>query len=225
MTLVKICGVTTPLDAAAIAHAGADFVGINFAPRSPRLISARVADIVVNAAREAATTAGSTLRVVGVYVDATAEAIGAHHAAGLIDIAQLHGDESPAFARMLVDAGVPVWKACTLPSLAAMPSAAWQAVGVGALVLDAAVTQGAVPGGTGQVIDWMQARAVIASSSLPVVLAGGLQPGNVGLAIAQAQPWCVDVASGVELAPGHKDLAKVSAFVQQARRRGTPNMP
>lgn len=224
MTLVKICGVTTAQDATAIAAAGADFIGLNFSPRSPRLVSEAQAGIVVAAAREATREVSAPLRLVGIYVDATPEAIVAHHRAGLIDIAQLHGDESPDLARALADMGVEVWKACTLPASGRDMIARWQESNVGALVLDAVVTPGALPGGTGVVIDWTQARAVIEASPLPVMLAGGLTPANVGLAIAQARPWGVDVASGVEHAAGKKDLAKVAAFVQLARRGAAPNM-
>lgn len=218
MTLAKICGVTTAADAVAIAAQGVEFIGLNFWPGSPRAVSADTAAMLTAAARQAANgVPDSSLRMVGVFVDAARDDMLRLYREGVIEILQLHGDESPAFAESLVDRGAMVWKATTLAGLEQITVSRWHDAGVAALLLDATRAPGEMPGGTGRSIDWAAARDVIAAAPIPIVLAGGLTQANVGQAIAIARPWCVDVASGVERMPGHKDLAKVAAFVQQTR--------
>ena len=206
MTAVKICGVTRVEDARAAALAGADFVGINFWPRSKRHVAIEEAAPLARAGR----VRGAM--IVGVFVDAGAAEIARAVEATGLDVIQLHGDESPGFcAEVRAMTGRRIWKA--LPVASAADVEGIERWPVAAVLLDAA-TPGR--GGSGQTIDWaVAARA--AESTMPIVLAGGLAPGNVAAAIAAVKPWAVDVASGVESAPGMKDPGKVAAFVRAVR--------
>jgi phosphoribosylanthranilate isomerase len=207
----KICGVTLADDAAVAAAAGADFIGLNFWERSKRYLDPARAPIVAGVARGA----GSPL-IVGVFVDAQPDEIAAVHAAVGLDRVQLHGDEHPDDVKRVADAvGVPVWKAIAVRD--ARDLAALDEWPVEAILLDA---PSAGRGGSGQTFDWVLATAAERAPARPLVLAGGLTPENVGAAIARVRPWAVDVASGVERAPGVKDHDKVRAFI--AAVRGAP---
>ena len=208
MTPVKICGIARVDDAAYAARAGAAYLGFNLWPGSPRVIAPHVA----RAAARAARTIEPGVKLVGVFVDApVAQVLDAVAALGL-DVVQLHGDEPPADGAALAARGVLVWKAIAiagpddLARIAAWPAAAH--------VLDA---RSPGKGGSGQVIDWSLAAQAVAAGHR-VVLAGGLTPTNVATAIAQVRPFAVDVASGVERAPGDKDPLKVTQFCDAARR-------
>lgn len=211
MTRIKICGVTLPDDAARVAAAGADFLGLNFWPRSKRYLAPEHAPRVAAAAR-AATPAG--ILVVGVFVNAPVDEIAALARDAPLDVIQLHGDESPddaiAVARVTQLA---VWKAIAAsapPDIERLE--AWP---VDAILLDAP-TLGR--GGGGKVFDWNLARlARRKNPAQKLVLAGGLDPANVRAAIEAVDPWAVDVASGVEAAPGIKDAAKLTAFIAAVR--------
>jgi phosphoribosylanthranilate isomerase len=207
MTLAKICGVTRLEDAQATATAGADFLGLNFWSGSRRQVHLADARDLAAAAR----TAGKekVIRIVGVFVDASIDEIEAIAVTVPLDVVQLHGGETAATCREVFQrTGLPVWKARTLDETAGL--AGWP---VAAILLDAA-TPGR--GGSGKTIDWA-AAAAIARGATPVVLAGGLTPDNVADAVRTVRPWAVDVASGVETAPGVKDAGKIAAFVKQAR--------
>lgn len=200
---VKICGLTTPEDAVLAAEAGADAIGLVFWPRSPRALA-------LDAARRIALAVPATVVRVGVFVDASADEIKAAVDAVGLDLVQLHGDESPA----LLDA-LPrrAWKALRVgDGFAAADVAPWsRAAG---LLLDSRVE--GLPGGSGRGFDWAQASALRERIGF-LVLAGGLDPANVGRAIATVRPDGVDVSSGVESGPGRKDAARMRDFVQAAR--------
>ncbi len=203
---VKICGVLDPANAAMVASAGADFVGLNFWPRSRRYLAPERAAEVAAAVR----AAGS--RVVGLFVNATTEEILALHAHAGLDVVQLHGDEAPEHVAEVARAlAIPVWKAVPLVddrSVAELERFAAAA----ALLVDA---PSAGRGGSGVRLEpelAAQARRRIAPT--PLILAGGLTPATVAAAIAAVQPWAVDAASGVESAPGVKDPALVRAFLE-----------
>ncbi len=206
---IKICGVKLPDDAARIAAAGADFLGLNFWPRSKRYLAPERAPLLAAAAR-----AAGSVQVVGVFVDAELDEIRAIHREVILDVIQLHGDEQPDEVAAIGKAiKIPVWKAFG----AAAPRDVEHLEGwpTDAILLDAPT---AARGGSGKPFDWELAK--LARRHYParkIVLAGGLHPGNVGDAIAQVAPWAVDVASGVEAAPGIKDPAKVTAFIAAAR--------
>jgi len=205
MTLVKICGVTLPDDAARVAASGADFVGLNFWPRSKRYLAPARAPLIAAVAR-----ASGPAKLVGVFVDPHLDEVLAIHATIQLDAIQLHGDESPDFcAQVAAAAKAPVWKA--IPVSAPRDVEPLQVWPVDALLLDAP-TPGR--GGAGARFDHQLAR--LARERHPArrfVLAGGLTPETVAAAIALVAPWAVDVASGIEAAPGIKDPAKLAAFL------------
>ncbi len=213
--LVKICGVTTLDDAAMIARAGADLIGLNFWSRSKRVIS-------LDRARDVATKARATrpeIGVVGLFVDASPDEIAAVVAAVGLDIIQLHGDETEADCiAVIARVGLPVWKAVPVSGPGDVADLGrWP---VSAVLLDA---PSAGRGGSGKTIDW----GIAAGAALGgrVVLAGGLDPDNVAVAVRTVRPWAVDVASGVELEPGLKDHARVAAFVAAAHGALTGSPP
>lgn len=213
MTKIKICGVTRSDDAAMVATSGADFIGLNFWPSSKRYLPPERAPVVAAAAREASPSSGA-VQLVGVFVNASRDEIAAISRDVALDVIQLHGDESPDDAAAIAEAtGRSVWKAIAVAGPADLDRlAVWS---VDALLLDAPA---AGRGGAGKVFDWNLARD--ARQKYPVhrlVLAGGLGPHNVAAAVAAVDPWAVDVASGVESAPGIKDVAKVAAFLAAVR--------
>lgn len=200
---VKVCGLTTPEDAVRASEAGADAIGLVFWPASPRAIG-------LEAARRIAGAVPSRVVRVGVFVDAPADEIGRTVDAVGLDLVQLHGAESPA----LIDA-LPrrAWKALQVgPGFVAADVTPWR--GAAGVLLDARIA--GVPGGSGRSFDWSLAAAVRERVGF-LVLAGGLDPGNVSRAIDVVRPDGVDVSSGVESAPGRKDAARVRDFVQAAR--------
>jgi len=201
--IVKICGITRPEDAVAAIRAGADWLGLNFWPRSKRLVTLAQASDVVHAAREAHPRVG----IVGVFVDQSLGEVTGVLSALELDRAQLHGDEPPDYVRRLGDRAI---KAIALRESAQLDELAEYDC---PLVLIDTPSPGR--GGSGIVGDWTAARA--AASQRRVLLAGGLTPDNVADAIAAVRPYGVDVASGVESAPGVKDPELVSAFVSAAR--------
>ena len=210
MTRIKVCGVTLPDDAARVAAAGVDFLGLNFWPRSKRHVAPERAPILAAAARGA-----GPIRIVGVFVDASLDDIRAVMARVELDAIQLHGDEPPDTCRRIAQATYrPVWKAIPVASARDIEHLdVWPA---DAILLDAP-TPGR--GGAGARFDHALAReARERHPALNLVLAGGLTPESVADAIALVDPWAVDVASGIEAAPGIKDPARLAAFVAAVRR-------
>jgi phosphoribosylanthranilate isomerase len=200
-TRVKICGITTPGDAAAAAAAGADAIGIVFASSPRRAPAAAAAEIVA---------ASGHCRRVGVFVDAAREHLLQLAAAWRLHAAQLCGDEPVAYAR---DLGLNVIRAIQLAGPADLERAA--AYPARAFLLDAP-GRGGLRGGTGRIFDWNLA------DRLPwprdrVLIAGGLTPANVAAAILRLRPAAVDVSSGVERAPGIKDHARIRDFIAAVR--------
>ncbi len=210
---VKICGVRTPEAALAAAEAGADMIGLMFAP-SRRQVEVAAARTIVEALR--ASPRGRDVAVVGVFVDEQPALIAEIAAAVGLDWAQLSGHE----AVDTVDAlDVPAIKALRFDG---DPSeAGWLADG-GNCATDPVLVDAHVPGsfgGAGVVGDW--AAAARLAVQRPVLLAGGLTPLNVAEAIRVVQPWGVDVSSGVET-DGAKDLDKIRAFVRAAKAGARP---
>lgn len=204
MTRVKICGVTSIEQANACVSLGADAIGVNLVPTSVRYVDKTVARAIAAAVKD------RTL-VVAVVAGMSVDAMRTLKAETGVGCLQLHGDESADdVAALLPHAykAVRVEGSADVRTAEAMP---------GDYVLVDAKVAGA-SGGTGQVFDWSLVVPLAAQRRL--VLAGGLNAGNVGRAIAQVKPWCVDVASGVEATPGTKDLAKVEAFIEAVRRAG-----
>ncbi len=201
MTRVKICGVTHVADALRCADAGADAIGLNFWPESKRrcdpIEAARIVDAV-----------GERARIVAVFVDADLHTIEQVRSSTGISWVQLHGREEPA----LLAALLPNAYKAVHPIDDASATAALRYLG-DELLVDASVP--GMPGGTGVRCDWSVAERLARERN--VWLAGGLVPDNVAEAIARVRPYGVDVASGVERAPGVKDPLLVERFVRAAR--------
>ena len=213
MTKIKICGVTQADDAARVAGAGVDYIGLNFWPTSKRYLAPERAPEIAAAAR-----AAGPARMVGVFVNASPGHIAAIARDVALDVIQLHGDEPSEEAVAVARAtGCAVWKAIAVGE--ARDLERFDAWPVEAVLLDAPAVG---RGGAGKVFDWnlaREARRLYPARSF--VLAGGLGPHNVAAAIEAVAPWAVDVASGVEASPGIKDAAKLAAFVA-AVRGGAP---
>jgi len=196
-TRIKICGITNSEDARQAAAAGADAIGLVFYPSSPRFIDAETAQRIVASLPPFVTT-------VGLFVDATTEQVADVLSRVPLDLLQFHGQESepdcrrhgrPYLKALRVRPGMDVAQQC-----AAYPSAC-------GILLDA--YRKGVPGGTGAVFDWDLVPHDLAK---PIILAGGLHPGNVADAIRAVRPHAVDVSSGVEISPGRKSRERLEAF-------------
>lgn len=206
-TGVKICGITAGDQAEAVVAAGADAIGINFWPRSKRFVALEEATPWLRDLE-------NTVPRVAVTVNATDDELRRLHESGAIDFLQLHGDETPERVRSLAGEGLPVFKALGVRDRVSLDAAA--VYDSPTLLLDAYAPVDY--GGTGETMDWaLGAEAVEKFPDREIVLAGGLTPGNVAAAIRQVHPAGVDVASGVESAPGVKDLDLVRCFVEKAR--------
>lgn len=209
---IKICGITQLADAMHAVGAGADAIGLNFVPGSPRCLS-------VDAAVHCLSDLPPSIRKVGVFANAQSDVILKLFEQLDLDYVQLHGDETPAFASSL-----------ELPYLRAIPCHSqtgeasllaqiqhWRTASrpPSGLLLDGVVS--GQFGGTGKTIDWALAKGTVEKIlDIPVILAGGLEPGNVAEAIELVRPAGVDVASGVEVTSGIKSPKLVIAFVGQA---------
>jgi phosphoribosylanthranilate isomerase len=197
---VKICGVTRLEDALLAARLGADALGFNFWPRSKRYVPPAAAGEIVRQLPPGVTP-------FGVFVNpARDEALAAVDASG-VAVAQLHGDEDPLLCASLP---VPVVKGLRIATSRDLAQLA--AYEVAAFLLDA---PSAGYGGSGQPCDWGLASEV--ARELPVLLAGGLSAENVADAVRTVHPLGVDVASGVESAPGVKDAALLERFIRSAK--------
>ena len=214
MVHVKICGVRSAADASACVQLGASAIGINFVPASPRCVDLDAARTIARAvhALDSHAPGGAKVLVVGVVADLTLDAMRALLRDVELDCLQLHGDESnETLSEVLPHA----YKAVRIANLIDVERA--RATPGEYLLVDAKV-DGAL-GGTGTAFDWSLVAELARERRL--TLAGGLHPGNVERAVRELRPYCVDVASGVESAPGVKSLAKVQAFIESARR-GSP---
>jgi len=198
---VKVCGITTIEDARACVELGVAALGLNFWSGTPRRVELEVARVIGEQLHD-------HVELVAVFVDADRAEIDRVREVTGIAAVQLHGSESPDFVAAL---GPDAYKAVGVVDAHDVQSAL--AYPGEKLLLDARVP-GAMPGGTGHTFEWELAIEVARRRRL--ILAGGLHPGNVAEAIARVRPWRVDVASGVESAPGKKDLTKVAAFVRAA---------
>ena len=221
--IIKVCGITNVTDAQAAVEAGADMLGFILYPGSRRCVTpdqARQLLLELAAAR-------AHVMTVGVFVNETPIAIRQALDYCGLDAAQLHGEEPPELLGLSDDQPAPLagraYKALRPASLDeahaqahryALPIDRRAAGRLPALLLDAYDPQ--LRGGTGQTGDWRLAAAL--AQQYPLLLAGGLTPTNVAQAIVAVRPWGVDVASGVETAPGRKDPAALSAFIAAARQ-------
>ncbi|MBE5073053.1 phosphoribosylanthranilate isomerase [Erythrobacteraceae bacterium E2-1 Yellow Sea] len=205
---IKICGLSTPETLKAAMDAGASHVGLNFYPPSPRYVSPE-------RAVELAALAGKRAGKVGVFVNADDEFLGASIAAGALDAIQLHGAETPQRAREVQSKfGLPVWKALAVSTAEDVAKARDYADAVDLILFDARTPKGALPGGMGLSFDWSLLNDNHGATHWG--LAGGLTPTNVGDAIRATGATLVDTSSGVEIAPGVKDVDLIRAFCKAA---------
>ena len=209
MAQAKICGLTRPDDVAVAVDAGAALVGAILFARSKRAVEPD------GLARLFAPARGRALRV-AVTVDPDDALLAALAASGALDLVQLHGHETPARAEEVrARTGLGVVKAIAVADAGDLARAAGYAAVADRLLLDAKAPPGAVPGGNGIAFDWTLVREGAPAGAWG--LAGGLDPANVAAAVGLTGAAWVDVASGVETAPGIKDHAAVRAFVERAR--------
>jgi phosphoribosylanthranilate isomerase len=194
--ILKICGITNQEDATAAIEAGATAVGFNFYSSSPRYLAPEQAAGIETAYR---------VRRVGVFVNETRERVEEIARLARLDVAQLHGDETPAD---YPDASLAVWKALRVG--ASFDLAPYQGHPVEAFLLDGPA--GDVYGGAGKSFDWR----LVHGTHPKIVLAGGLDASNVAAAVELVRPWGVDACSGIESAPGRKDHRKMTEFLQAA---------
>lgn len=205
MTQIKICGITNREDAAFVAQCGADAIGFIFHPQSPRYMTPETVKQIIRKLPDDITT-------VGVFVDLNPLQVKDIVAFCRLDMVQLHGDESPAYCE-----GFPksqVIKACALKEEADVEQLG--AYPVRAILVDA--YDPVRHGGTGERADWT--LAVKVKETHPLILAGGLSLANIEEAIKHCSPHAVDINSGVESSPGHKDHKKVKEIIELVRELG-----
>ncbi len=206
---VKICGLRTPAEVAAVAKAGAAYFGLNFFQRSPRYVS-------LTQARDLALAAPVGLAKVALVVDADTATLDAIVEAMPLDMLQLHGHETPdRVAEVRARYGLPVMKVLGVADDGDLATLMEYSVVADQIMIDAKPPKGAIlPGGNGVSFDW---RVLVGRRWLrPWMLAGGLSEQNVAEAIRLTGARQVDVSSGVESAPGVKDAARIAAFVTAA---------
>ncbi|MDR2689299.1 MAG: phosphoribosylanthranilate isomerase [Azoarcus sp.] len=202
-TRIKICGLTRPQDVAAAVEAGADAVGFVFYPPSPRNVSfVQAAELVARLP--------PFVTAVGLFVDPQTEFVAEALRRVPLQLLQFHGGERDARCAEL-SAGIPWIKAIRMCAGVDLLESSASHPGARGLLADALVDGF---GGGGKTFDW---SLLPAGLDRPLILAGGLDPDNVGEAVRRTRPWAVDVSSGVEIAKGIKDAAKIAAFVAEVR--------
>ena len=201
-TRVKICGFTRPEDAKAAADLGVDAIGLVFYPPSPRHVDIAQARSIIHALPPFVT-------VVGLFVNEDPQRVADVLTALRIDLLQFHGEESPGYCSAFDRAYIKAIRMTPGTDLALLASDYHTACG---LLLDA--DDPAAKGGTGKDFDWAM---IPPACPLPVILAGGLNPGNARAALQQVLPYGLDVSSGVEAAKGIKDASKMAAFIKEIK--------
>jgi phosphoribosylanthranilate isomerase len=216
MTRIKICGITTLDDALMCADAGADMLGLNFYPASPRYVKPETAQTITRALRQ--TLGAACPRLIGVFVNLGADEIAPIMQIAGLDAAQLSGDEPESVLAGLNGRGFkairPRSRSEALQNAVVYRQSAPDDESLPSLLVDA--YHPALYGGTGEQASFVVAMTV--RESVPrMMLAGGLTPENVAGRAQVVRPWGVDVASGVESQPGIKDPARVRDFIAAAR--------
>jgi phosphoribosylanthranilate isomerase len=199
---VKICGLTRPDEAVKCAASGADAVGLVFFSKSPRYVTIDQAKAICSALPQ------HTSRV-GVFVDDPYERIMETVRACNLNAVQLHGNEAPQLVNDLIDQGLTVIKALYMRSVPSVDLV--DSYNASAYLVECA--KGVLPGGNAAAWNWENAYRF--GKRPPMILAGGLALENIASAVSSAQPDAVDVSSGVESAPGRKDIPKVKTFIHK----------
>ena len=220
MTVIKICGIKTLKDALAAIDSGADYLGFNFYSKSVRFIEKSACVEITSVLKRE----HPQIELVGVFVNFPVDEIKDILQTCQLDLAQLHGDETP---EMLTALNGKAFKAIRLSAIESAETSIspflqsvanirypFQQSALPAMLIDAAVK--GVYGGSGVIADWTAAAQL--AKKYPLLLAGGLTPENVADAVKQVTPWGVDVASGVESTPGEKDAGKMVQFVKEVKR-------
>jgi phosphoribosylanthranilate isomerase len=202
MTKIKICGIKTVNDALTAMDAGADLIGFNFYPKSPRCIDVGKCRDIMSVMRKY-----GHITYVGVFVNAPVADIRATLDTCGLNLAQLHGDEPPEMVQSFYGKAFKAFRG--IPQ----NLSGFAREDVPALLVDASVKN--AYGGTGVTADWKGAADL--ASSYPLLLAGGLTSKNVVEAVRRVRPWGVDVASGVESSPGVKDASEMKSFVRAVK--------
>lgn len=202
MTKIKICGIKTIEDALAAINAGADLIGFNFYSRSPRYVEVGMCRNIMSVVRQ-----NGRARAVGVFVNATVDEILAAMDTLGLSLAQLHGDETPEMMKALEGKAFKAFRG--IPE----NITGFERQDAPMFLVDASVI--GMYGGSGITADWEGAAEL--AEKYPLLLAGGLTPENVADAVRHVRPWGVDVASGVESAPGVKDAEKMKMFVDAVK--------
>lgn len=215
---IKICGITKPEQAIAIAQLGATDLGFICASSSPRYVTVTQIELVGQALQAAGIAVGR----IGVFVNASLEEIGQVVAIAGLTAVQLHGQEPVEFCQALrqtlAEAGLPkieLWKAFRIRAAADLAQVANYTAAVDAVLLDAYHPN--LMGGTGQTLNWQDLQGF--APACPWFLAGGLTPDNVMQALQHVQPDGIDLSSGVERSPGDKDLQRVAQLFTQLANR------
>jgi phosphoribosylanthranilate isomerase len=206
---IKICGISTPESLEAAIRARAAHAGFVFFPKSPRNVTPAEAAALSQRAQ-------GRIGRVGLFVDAEDAVIAEAVASARLDTLQLHGSETPERAAELrARFGIPVWKALSVATAEDAARASAYAGAVDLVLFDAKTPKGTLPGGMGLSFDWK----LVANWKGPVAwgLAGGLTPENVAEAVRLTGTPLVDTSSGVESAPGVKDLDRIEAFARAVR--------
>nr|WP_298685792.1 phosphoribosylanthranilate isomerase [uncultured Dongia sp.] len=209
---VKICGLKTPATVTAAVDAGAFMLGFNFYAKSPRYLTPSLAG-------ELGKLVPSNVTKVGLIVDASDDAIGAILAEAPLNMLQLHGHETPArVAEIRARFGLPVMKVVSVADAADIATAHDYETVADRLLFDTKPPKSmanALPGGNALSFDWALLKGQ--SFTLPWMLAGGLNAGNLQEAVTRTGAGAVDTSSGVEDAPGEKNISKIKEFVALAR--------
>jgi len=202
MTKIKICGIKTINDALVAIDLGVDLIGFNFYRKSPRYVEVGMVRNIMSVVRQ-----DGRAKSVGVFVNASVGEILATMDTLGLNLAQLHGDETEEMLNQLDRKAFKAFRGIpeNINGFARSESPAF--------LVDASVK--GVYGGSGVIADWDGAAEL--AKKYPLLLAGGLTPENVADAVGRVKPWGVDVASGVEAAPGEKDPRKMKAFVRAVR--------
>jgi phosphoribosylanthranilate isomerase len=209
---VKVCGVTDPANAAAAVELGADFLGLNFYPRSPRYLE-------VGRALEIVGAVAGRVPLVGVFVNAPAGEV--EEIAGRVglDLLQFSGDEGPEAIARFTPRAIKAFRTAGMPRREEVVAygAVW------GVLVDAA--HGSLYGGTGAAWDFASAAAGAAELPARLFLAGGIGPENARQAVAGVRPYALDVCSRVESAPGIKDLGLLRRLFEEVRHGETQTPP